>query len=644
MVLLRTGTKLSDLMQGNDQNEVFWAGDGDDTVYAGGGDDRVLGGNGNDILYGEAGNDVIHGDAGDDIVDGGTGSNQLFGETGDDRFMLQSGTNTVDGGEGIDTVDYSLQSQQFHLGQPTGNGVTVNLQTGTGAMGANGDTYTGIENVVGSAYNDVITEASGTINNIQAGAGNDVVFSSGRLTDQLDGGDGVDTLDFSNAPAGMRGGGLQVDMQSGLARNPDTFSTWIRPTSFTNFENVRGTAFNDTIIGNAVVNRIEAGNGNDSVSGGAGGDTLDGGDGTDTLRYDASASGVTVNLATRSATGGDATGDTISGFENVAGSAHGDRLTGDAGANVLSGLAGDDTLNGGDGSDTLDGGEGTDLADYSSTALDYSFGVRVDLTAGTATIHHADGVETDTLTSMEGAIGTAGDDILNGNDQANVFFGNDGNDWMRGGGGSDKMDGGEGSDTLDFGASVAGVNVNLETNTTSGGDAEGDSIANFENVHGARLAQNELTGSAANNELVGGDLADTIDGGKGDDVIRAGLGADTLSGGLGADTFQFSVLHPGQTVSTDSVKDFEVGVDTISFGNFTGHDGKVKMEEVDGGTLVWFETDQGSTDRVMLWGVDADELNEHFDETFDIAPGRTRVTFETESSSGTIGYDYNYDM
>jgi Ca2+-binding RTX toxin-like protein len=651
MVLLRMGSKLRDTMRGNDSNEVFFADDGDDTVYAGGGDDRVFGGNGNDTLYGESGNDFMHGDAGDDVLDGGTGSNQLFGDAGNDRFMLQQGTNTVDGGEGIDTVDYSQQTQQMQSGQPTGNGVQVNLQSGTGGFGASGDTYTGIENVVGSAFNDIITESSSTVNVIDAGAGNDTVRSQGLNGDTLNGGEGIDTLDYSTAPGQSNGDGVIVSLGNHMARNMSTG----RPENISNFENVVGSNFDDVVWGDAGINRIDGGRGNDSLGGNGGADVLDGGEGFDILHYWNSTSAVTVNLATGTATGGDATGDTFSNFEGLSGSWYDDRLTGDdarnhldgflgndildggAGDDTLKGNVGNDTLIGGRGSDRLDGGEGTDIADYSTMSLDTNGGVIVDLAFGTGSLFTATGVETDTLTSIEGAFGTSNADSLTGNDQDNLFSAGKGDDIVRGGLGADKMDGGEGVDALDYQLSAAGVRVNLETGAGSGGEAEGDGFSNFETVFGSLTGANELTGSSANDRLVGGNVNDTISGGKGDDEITGGLGADRLEGGRGSDTFRFSVNGTSQQTSTDDVMDFKVGEDHIEF---FGSSGKVMMEEVNGGTLVWYDTGSATTDRVMLWGVEADDLQAKFDESFDII-GRERVQFDVEGrSEDAYGWDF----
>ena len=57
----------------------------------------------------------------------------------------------------------------------------------------------------------------------------------------------------------------------------------------------------------------------------------------------------------------DATGDTISNFENVLGSDYNDVLSGTNGANTLDGGAGNDTLNGRGGNDRIDGFTGNDI-------------------------------------------------------------------------------------------------------------------------------------------------------------------------------------------------------------------------------------------------------------------------------------------
>lgn len=98
---------------------------------------------------------------------------------------------------------------------------------------------------------------------------------------------------------------------------------------------------------------------------GYGNDTLTGGYGRDTLRFDliADPNGVVANLATLTFTYADIGILSVSGFENLYGTAQNDQLTGDGLANVLTGGAGADLLVGAGGNDTLIGGARADTMD-----------------------------------------------------------------------------------------------------------------------------------------------------------------------------------------------------------------------------------------------------------------------------------------
>ena len=87
-------------------------------------------------------------------------------------------------------------------------------------------------------------------------------------------------------------------------------------------------------------------------------DYLYGGAGNDTASYAGSNAGVTVNLATGGASGGDASRDSLYDIENLIGSAHADTLTGSRG---------DNTLEGGGAGDRITGGAGTDTASYAGS-------------------------------------------------------------------------------------------------------------------------------------------------------------------------------------------------------------------------------------------------------------------------------------
>ncbi len=139
---------------------------------------------------------------------------------------------------------------------------------------------------------------------------------------------------------------------------------------------VNGTANTDLIDGQAGSQVLNGGAGddvlfgeagNDTLDGGLGNDTLNGGTGIDTVLYTDATAGVTVNLATGSATGGAGT-DILTAIENVTGSNFDDVLVGTTGNNVMNGGAGNDTITGGLGTDTLTGGAGADHFVFTTAA------------------------------------------------------------------------------------------------------------------------------------------------------------------------------------------------------------------------------------------------------------------------------------
>ena len=138
---------------------------------------------------GTAGNDVLTGTPGEDTISGLDGDDTISGLVGDDILIGGAGADALDGGAGSDTVSYAIGS---------GNAVTVNLSTGLGSGNdAQGDTYTDIENVIGSGNNDVLT-GDANANVIDGGAGNDTIEGLGGA-DTLTGGAGNDTFVFVGA-------------------------------------------------------------------------------------------------------------------------------------------------------------------------------------------------------------------------------------------------------------------------------------------------------------------------------------------------------------------------------------------------------------------------------------------------------------
>lgn len=205
-------------------------------------------------------------------------------------------------------------------------------------------------------------------------------------------------------------------------------------------------------MGNSGANVLDGGAGDDRIDGGAGADTLIGGAGTNTVGYSGSTAGVAVDLEAGTASGGDAGGDLLSGFQNMAGSDFADTLAGDSGANALGGGIGDDFLEGRGGADVLDGGDGIDTASYAASAM----GVTVNLATGIGSGGDAEG---DRLKDVEILIGSANADTLTGATGDNRIEAGAGNDVLRTGGGNDVLDGGSGFDTLTFGGAYGDASI-----------------------------------------------------------------------------------------------------------------------------------------------------------------------------------------
>jgi Ca2+-binding RTX toxin-like protein len=303
--------------------------------------ENVYGSGSNDSFYGDVGSNVLEGVGGDDELNGRDGNDVLRGGAGGDVLHGGAGADLLDGGGGSDLANY----------QGSAAAVVIDLLDHTASGGdAAGDTLTGIENLYGSSHDDHLTGDAGR-NVIGGELGDDTLVGNGgddamngeNGNDSLDGGDGNDRL-VGGAGSDTIHGGTGADSIDAGSENDIIF----------------GGAGNDSLYGGTGNDQIDGGDGNDILEGAAGADALTGGEGLDTASYASSAAGVTVSLATGAGLGGDAQGDTLTGIENLAGSAQADHLTGDETANVLSGGAGDDVLTGGVGADLLKGGAGND--------------------------------------------------------------------------------------------------------------------------------------------------------------------------------------------------------------------------------------------------------------------------------------------
>src|SRR4051794_25485367 len=106
----------------------------------------------------------------------------------------------------------------------------------------------------------------------------------------------------------------------------------------------------------------------------------------------------------------------------------------------------------------------------------------------------------ETINAFDGV--TNGFDTIFGFDGNDIIFGLGGNDEIEGGGGADTINGGSGVDTANYYDSGAGVVVNLESGTGTGGTAQGDTLISIENLTGS-AHDDFLIGDAGNNVLRG---------------------------------------------------------------------------------------------------------------------------------------------
>ncbi len=120
---------------------------------------------------------TITGTGHDDFILGSERSEIISGGDGNDILAGRGRDHTILGGDGTDTVNYSTAT----------GGVTVSLADDTqNAGGAAGDSFTSIEQVLGSSFNDIIT-----------GDGNNNFLAGNGGTDSLTGGGGADTFAFN---------------------------------------------------------------------------------------------------------------------------------------------------------------------------------------------------------------------------------------------------------------------------------------------------------------------------------------------------------------------------------------------------------------------------------------------------------------
>ena len=595
------GTNSSDTIYGGGGNDSIFGGSSADALYGGDGDDTLNGGGAfPDSLYGEAGNDVLK----DDVsfsehlyAQSVQGNDSLIGGDGNDTIYAGSGANTIDGGLGVDTLDFSTFNTQsatifggITIAKTNGaivsyTSVVLNSSYSYGSASS----FSNIENIVGSSFNDSLVGNNNYAQSILGGAGDDTLVGDlGVYAHTLKGEAGNDTI--VGGYLGSYDGGLGVDTlllgdtvsQNGpLDIAAGTYKSFWGTVSFTGFEIYQGGAGSNYILGGTLADTIYGGYGSDSIEGGAGNDLIYG------------------DLKTWVANNAIYFNDTINGGD------------------------GDDTISGGIGVNKLDGGAGTDtyligpvqyesqtqivnLSSSSYTISPNEFGRLAVVSTTTVAGYYAgaapgwSGNNYDTISNFENASASAltftNDVILIGNEFANVLtagpgravlIGGAGNDTLYGAGGSAnasyhiyEIRGGLGDDLLygnnsstlfvadagtdtliglggkaglkvSEGAKAIGTLNSSWAPSISPSNMQGTAVINTNGYSASVIATGygsyelsnasstiavSLTGSNGNDKLTGGSGADTISGDLGSDLIYGGAGNDSITAEWGSDT------------------------------------------------------------------------------------------------------------
>lgn len=305
------GSDHDDILFGDGGGNMLDGGDGDDRLWGGAGNDLLRGGLGRDEMQGQSGNDTVsyagqaagvgvnlaqgttgHGAAGDvlvsienligsgqrDILVGDDKSNLLEGGDGDDDLWGSAGDDILNGGAGADRLQGQVGRDTASFAGMAG-GVGINLAKGLAWKAASGDVLVSIEDLIGTDFDDVLIGDLGD-NRIDGGLGDDSLWAGGG-DDILNGGPGSDLLQgqagTDTATYETEAGPVGANLATGAGWKGAAGDTLV------SIENLTGSDFDDTLLGDGNANVLQGRSGDDTLLGRAGNDILRGGTGADIL-------------------------------------------------------------------------------------------------------------------------------------------------------------------------------------------------------------------------------------------------------------------------------------------------------------------------------------------------------------------------
>lgn len=281
-------------VDGGTGNDTMTTGIANDFLGGAGGDDIANGGGGDDTYADEVsfsiGFGAIHSDGdGNDTFNGNSGNDTMNAGVNATTDGNGIGGDTFNGGSDFDTTDYSARTGP----------VNVSVDAGAGNDGApgEGDTITGVEQVLGGAAGDVLS-AGAAASRLVGGLGADTL-TGGAAADRLiggtetgDGADGNDTFDGA--------GGADIFI-GGAGRDTASYATRSAPVTVTigdgandgaagekddvrdDIERVVGGSAGDVLTGDDGANALLGAGGPDLITPGDGADTVDAGPGDDRI-------------------------------------------------------------------------------------------------------------------------------------------------------------------------------------------------------------------------------------------------------------------------------------------------------------------------------------------------------------------------
>jgi Ca2+-binding RTX toxin-like protein len=237
------GTSVNDYIEGAMGNDILYglggidfltAGDGNDTIYGGAGADTLSGGDGFDYAryddgnYGNltirldapnlntgaaagdtftsiealvsgVGNDTVVGNSLANFLFGGGGNDNVYGQGGADYLNGGAGTNNLWGGAGADQHIGNIGFDYARYDDANWGNLTIRLDAPAANVGAAavGDTYTGIEGLVGGMGNDIVIGNASA--NYLFGSGGADYINALAGNDYMNGGAGADRFVFTTA-------------------------------------------------------------------------------------------------------------------------------------------------------------------------------------------------------------------------------------------------------------------------------------------------------------------------------------------------------------------------------------------------------------------------------------------------------------